>query len=85
MDAYKHFLTEAIEYAKKHATDRDQIRTIAMEKLFVLFGKQILTIIPGRVSTEVDARYCLINALVYKSSNDELFCYAICLVCFESN
>ncbi|VDK60153.1 unnamed protein product [Anisakis simplex] len=56
MDAYKHFLTEAIEYAKKHATDRDQIRTIAMEKLFVLFGKQILTIIPGRVSTEVDAR-----------------------------
>lgn len=28
-----------------------------MEKLFVLFGKEILKIIPGRVSTEVDARY----------------------------
>ncbi|KHN70941.1 Transaldolase [Toxocara canis] len=56
MDAYKHFLTKSIEYAKQHATDRDQIRTIAMEKLFVLFGKEILKIIPGRVSTEVDAR-----------------------------
>lgn len=27
-----------------------------MDKLFVLFGKEILKIIPGRVSTEVDAR-----------------------------
>ncbi len=27
-----------------------------MDKLFVLFGKEILHIIPGRVSTEVDAR-----------------------------
>jgi hypothetical protein len=28
----------------------------AIDKLFVLFGKEILSIIPGRVSTEVDAR-----------------------------
>lgn len=28
----------------------------AMDKLFVLFGKEILGIVPGRVSTEVDAR-----------------------------
>ncbi len=29
----------------------------AMDKLFVLFGQEILKIVPGRVSTEVDARY----------------------------
>jgi transaldolase len=28
-----------------------------MDKLCVLFGVEILKIIPGRVSTEVDARY----------------------------
>lgn len=28
-----------------------------MDKLFVLFGVEILKIVPGRVSTEVDARY----------------------------
>jgi transaldolase len=30
--------------------------TIASEKLFVLFGLEILKLVPGRVSTEVDAR-----------------------------
>lgn len=30
--------------------------TLAIDKLFVLFGLEILKIIPGRVSTEVDAR-----------------------------
>lgn len=29
----------------------------AMDKLVVLFGVEILNIIPGRVSTEVDARF----------------------------
>lgn len=28
----------------------------ACDRLFVLFGKEILNVIPGRVSTEVDAR-----------------------------
>ncbi len=30
--------------------------TYAVDKLFVLFGCEILKIVPGRVSTEVDAR-----------------------------
>lgn len=30
--------------------------TVATDKLFTLFGGEILKIIPGRVSTEVDAR-----------------------------
>lgn len=56
MDAYAHFMDEAIEYAKKHAQSRKDQISLASDKLFILFGCEILKIIPGRVSTEVDAR-----------------------------
>ncbi|VDD85130.1 unnamed protein product [Enterobius vermicularis] len=56
MEAYSHLLHEAIKYAKEHSTGEDNVKRLAMDKLFVLFGKEILKIIPGRVSTEVDAR-----------------------------
>uniref|UniRef100_A0A915D9S6 Transaldolase n=1 Tax=Ditylenchus dipsaci TaxID=166011 RepID=A0A915D9S6_9BILA len=57
-DNYKSLITEAITYAKKQAAGkpRGEVRALALDKLFVLFGKAILQIIPGRVSTEVDAR-----------------------------
>lgn len=38
--------------------------TLAIDKLFVLFGLEILKIIPGRVSTEVDARLANIQLFV---------------------
>lgn len=38
-----------------HRNKADQL-TQAMDKLFVLFGCEILKIVPGRVSIEVDAR-----------------------------
>lgn len=58
-DHYKTLIHLAVEYAKKNCSrkSRDDIRSLAMDKLFVLFGKEITQIIPGRVSTEVDARY----------------------------
>ena len=31
--------------------------TAAIDKLYVNFGVEILKLVPGRVSTEVDARY----------------------------
>jgi transaldolase len=53
---YKHLLEKAADYAKSKSNDLNEQITIASEKLFVLFGLEILKIIPGRVSTEVDAR-----------------------------
>lgn len=35
----------------------DEQVTAAIDKLYVKFGVEILKLIPGRVSTEVDARY----------------------------
>lgn len=47
---YRHLIDDAIAYGKKHGHEK------MMEKLFVNFGVEILKHIPGRVSTEVDAR-----------------------------
>jgi len=35
----------------------EAVVSLAMDRLVVLFGTEILKIVPGRVSTEVDARY----------------------------
>lgn len=48
---YKKLIDEAAHYGKKVGT-----LEAAMDKVCVLFGVEILKIIPGRVSTEVDAR-----------------------------
>lgn len=53
---YKHLIEEALAYSHSKAISKDQERVLLMDKLFVLFGCEILKIIPGRVSSEVDAR-----------------------------
>lgn len=53
---YKHLLDDAVDYSKKHGKSTQETRRLLMDKLFVNFGLEILKIIPGRVSTEVDAR-----------------------------
>uniref|UniRef100_A0A8C0WN98 Transaldolase n=1 Tax=Castor canadensis TaxID=51338 RepID=A0A8C0WN98_CASCN len=56
MPTYQELVEEAIAYGKKlGGPQEDQIKN-AIDKLFVLFGAEILKKIPGRVSTEVDAR-----------------------------
>ncbi len=53
---YKHLIDEAVNYAKNKAKKPEDIHPLMMDKLFVNFGVEILKYIPGRVSTEVDAR-----------------------------
>ncbi len=55
MPQYQDLIEEAVKYAKEKATSKEEERVIIMDKLFVNFGSEILKIIPGRVSTEVDA------------------------------
>jgi transaldolase len=55
-EQYRPLIDEAISYAKANAHSKEQERILLMEKLFVNFGVEILKLIPGRVSTEVDAR-----------------------------
>jgi len=55
MPQYSEIVEAAIASAKSGATLQEQIE-IAMDKLFVAFGAEILKVVEGRVSTEVDAR-----------------------------
>ncbi|KAL2689690.1 hypothetical protein Neosp_003750 [[Neocosmospora] mangrovei] len=54
---YAKLIDVAIDYAKQKGGSVDQQVDDALDRLLVEFGKEILKIIPGKVSTEVDARY----------------------------
>ena len=57
MDAkYSALIEDAVQYAKSLSHDKTVQLTHALDKLSVNFGLKILEIVPGRVSTEVDAR-----------------------------
>ncbi|PWN50619.1 putative TAL1-transaldolase [Violaceomyces palustris] len=55
-EKYARLIDVAIDYAKKQGGDKKQQVENATDRLLVEFGVEILKIIPGRVSTEVDAR-----------------------------
>eukprot|EP01100_Stratorugosa_tubuloviscum_P014653 TRINITY_DN796_c1_g8_i1.p1 TRINITY_DN796_c1_g8~~TRINITY_DN796_c1_g8_i1.p1 ORF type:complete len:324 (-),score=179.25 TRINITY_DN796_c1_g8_i1:844-1815(-) len=57
MPQYSTLLQDAINYAKSESSDINKQTEIALDKLAVNFGTEILKIIPGRVSTEIDARF----------------------------
>ncbi len=52
---YAHLVEKSLSEASKDASDHAGQTEAFMDRLFVNFGKEILQIIPGRVSTEVDA------------------------------
>jgi transaldolase len=52
---YQNLVQEALEHAEKQGDDEKAQAQAFMDKLFVSFGREILKVIPGRVSTEVDA------------------------------
>ncbi|BCL72623.1 transaldolase B [Vibrio nigripulchritudo SO65] len=53
---YAPLIDQAIDYAKSQSADKAQQVQDACDMLAVNIGKEILTTIPGRISTEVDAR-----------------------------
>ena len=53
---YDSLIQDAIDYGKAQSSDVKERVEATMDKLFVNFGVEILKIVPGRVSTEVDAR-----------------------------
>lgn len=53
---YAKLIDVAIEYAQSRGSSPQEKASLALDRLLVEFGKEILSIVPGRVSTEVDAR-----------------------------
>jgi len=59
MPQYQSIVDDVLKEARNElgegATDKD-VANLAFQRLAIAFGKKILAIVPGRVSTEVDAR-----------------------------
>ena len=56
MPGYHRLVEEATELALKRGGSHDEMAEEFIDRLFVLFGCEILKVVPGRVSTEVAAR-----------------------------
>lgn len=68
-------LTDAKKRLGEDASDQD-IAKEAFKHLAIAFGKKILSIIPGRVSTEVDARLSYDTEKTLKQARDIIALYA---------
>jgi len=56
ISAYEPLIEDAIRYAKTQSNDQAQQIDDTCDMLAVNIGKEILKIVPGRISTEVDAK-----------------------------
>jgi transaldolase len=55
MPMYRHLVEEAAELALERGGSHEEMASEFIDSLFVLFGWEILKVVPGRVSTEVAA------------------------------
>ena len=53
---YAKLMDDAVAYGKQHGKTVDDQVDATLDNLLVQFGSEILKIVPGRVSTEVDAK-----------------------------
>jgi len=75
LPAYKELVSEAINYGKSKGTSIAEQTSTAMDKLAVNFGLQILKIVPGRVSTEIDARLSFDKEATIKKAKEIIALY----------
>ncbi|MGP1939368.1 MAG: transaldolase [Arsenophonus sp. ET-DL9-MAG3] len=65
---YQSLIYEAIDWARKQSDVKKQQITDASDKLTVNIGLEILKLIPGKISTEIDARFSYnIDACIKKA------------------
>lgn len=73
---YAELMKESVAWAKKQSNDQAQQIIDAGDKLAVAIGKEIVGVIPGRISTEVDARMSFDTAATVKKAHKLIKLYA---------
>lgn len=69
-EQYQFLIDNAIRWGMSKTSNETQMLHHIMDKLFVNFGVEILKIVPGRVSTEVDARLSFdIQGSIHKATS----------------
>ena len=76
MTQYAHLIDEAVAYAKSLGGDINTKVDNASDKLAVSIGSQIQGIIPGKISTEVDARLSFDTQATIEKANKLIKLYA---------
>lgn len=56
MPQYSHLVEDAVSFGKQTKTAGQELLDSILDRLAINFGREILEIVPGRISTEVDAR-----------------------------
>lgn len=56
MEQYSHLVDEAVNFGSQSKSTGQGLLDTILDRLAINFGKEILKIVPGRISTEVDAR-----------------------------
>lgn len=56
IEKYSGLIDDAVAYGKANGKTQEEQLEATIDKLTVLFGLEILKVVPGRVSTEVDAK-----------------------------
>ena len=56
MEQYSHLVDEAVNFGTQSKSSGQELLDTILDRLAINFGKEILKIVPGRISTEVDAR-----------------------------
>ncbi|CAK9786224.1 transaldolase [Cutaneotrichosporon oleaginosum] len=75
LPAYAKLIDAAVAAGKKQSGDIEAQIDFAVDSLLVEFGKEILKIVPGRVSTEVDAKYSFDKAATIKKAHQLIELY----------
>ena len=78
MPQYQTLVAQALDWAKKDSKDpsKPAVAKRAVDRLAVEFGIEILKVVPGRVSTEVDARLSYDTHASIEKARDLIAMYA---------
>ena len=74
-DKYSHLLDQAVKESKGSALTGEKLTDSIMDRLLTLFGTEILKIVPGRVSTETDARIAFDTEALIQKGRDLIKIY----------
>lgn len=74
-EKYKSLINDALRFAQNSSAGKIARLSKAMDKLAVNFGLEILKIVPGRVSTEVDARLSFDTEATVKKARELISLY----------
>lgn len=72
---YKHLLDRVIADNRGSALSGEALHRAIIDDLLIAFGREILSIVPGRVSTEVDARLSFDVGATVKKARDLIALY----------